>query len=102
MAVVGQTATAFFDEDDVKNLRTGIMWKAKIQPVADMVLNEAMGRDARESCTFHFRDKKVVADINMTDRLLANGETYVVLRRTNNPISIHTEYGCMKLTEKDQ
>lgn len=101
MTAVGQAATADFEEEDVRNLRTGAVFKAKVQPIADIELNTELGRDPRESVLIHIRDRAVAAAINMNDQLEAIGEKFRAIRRTDNPASFHVEFGCMKVTEQD-
>jgi len=87
--------------DAVVNLRTRRAFTAEIQEIADIELNAAMGRDARESVTFHISDKVAAAEILLNDLLSALGATFKVLRRSDNPASTQIEFGAMKLTAKD-
>ena len=81
------------------NLRSGLAFSAEIEPVADLELNTALGRDPRESVLFHVLDRAAAAGINQNDRLKALGAVFVVLRRQDNPASPLVEFGCMKLVE---
>ena len=83
--------------DVAVNLNSGEKFTAEIQPIADTMLNEAMGRDPRETDTFHVLDKVAASKINKGDELQALGETFTVLRRTNNPASVQIEFGCQKV-----
>lgn len=97
MATAGQDATADFEEEEVRNLRSNLAFKAKIQPIQDVELNSELGRDHRESVLMHTRDFAAAAAIEMNDRLIAVGETLQVVRRSDNPASLHVEFGCMKI-----
>lgn len=87
--------------DSVKNLRTGQSFQAEIQAVSDMELNAALGRDPRESVTLHVRDDASSAGILLNDIVTALGSRFRILRRSDNPLSIQTEFGAMKVTAKD-
>lgn len=87
--------------DSVVNVRTNRAFTAEIQPIADMELNSALGRDPRESVTFHIRDRASAAEIVLGDFLTALGERFKVLRRSDNPVMAQVEFGCMKITAKD-
>jgi len=89
--------------DAVTNTRTGRKFFAEIQPIADMELNAALGRDAREAVTFHIRDKVAAAEINLNDQITVDGlGKFTILRRSDNPISSQVEFGAMKITDKDK
>jgi hypothetical protein len=87
--------------DAVRDLRTGKWFTAEIEPVMDIEANVLLGRDARESCVFHVADRAAAAGIQMQDVLLAIGEKFSVLRRSDNPGSPQVDFGVMKLSEKD-
>lgn len=87
--------------DAVVNVRTARTFFAEIQPIKDIELNAAFGRDARESVTFHVRDRAAAAELVLNDTVTALGATYKILRRSDNPISIQVEFGAMKVTAKD-
>lgn len=88
--------------DVVKNLTTGKSFTAEIQPIADIGLNEAYGRDPRESDTFHVLDSDAADCVSKGDVLSALGVQFKVLRRSNNPASVQIEFGCQKIvTGKD-
>jgi hypothetical protein len=103
LAAVGQMATAPFEEEDlVTNLRTGKTFAAKVQPFAEFELDTTQGRDARESITVHVRDRAAAADIRPGDELATLGSKFAVLRREDNPATLHVEFRCMKIVpEKD-
>jgi hypothetical protein len=88
--------------DVVKNVRTDRPFVAEIQAVADMELNETLGRDARESVTFHILDRLAASEIVLGDELTAIGSRFRILRRSDNPVSAQVEFGAMKITEKDK
>lgn len=92
-AAVGQNATAAFEEEDVTHLPTKKIFRAKIVPVADVELNVALGRDAREAVTFHFRDQSVFQVVNDQDLVAAIGAKFRLTKRTNNAASLHLEFG---------
>jgi hypothetical protein len=101
MAAVGQNATAAFEEDDVKNLRTGQTFRAKIEPIADLELNTELGRDSRSSHWFHIRDRTV--DMGAGDELTAIGARFIILPAAapDNAASLHLKYMAMQLAGKD-
>jgi hypothetical protein len=96
-AAVGQMATAPFEEEVVTNLRTGKTFAAKVQPFAEFELDTSLGRDARESDTFHVLDRAAAADIRKGDELATLGSKFEVLRREDNPATLHVEFRCMKI-----
>lgn len=87
--------------DAATNARTGRNFVAEIQPVADMEMNAAIGRDPRESVTFHVRDRVAAAEIVLNDRINTIIGQFQILRRSDNPISAQVEFGAMKVTAKD-
>lgn len=101
MAAVGQLATADYEEEVCKNLRTGLSFRAKVQPIADMELNTELGRDAREAVTLHLRDRDAAAAQNMGDKIEAIGQTFQIVRRTDNPATVHVEFGCIEIASVD-
>lgn len=86
--------------DDV-TLADGSVVSAELEPIADMELNSAMGRDPRESDTMHVSDRTVAARIVMGAIVTALGNRFKVLRRSDNPTSPQVDFGLMKLTDKD-
>lgn len=94
---VGQQATADFEEEDVKNLRTGISFRAKISPIQDTSLNTELGIDSRATDIFYVSDRSV--EIKALDKLEAIGSRFQVLPRKtpNNPASLHLEFHCQCL-----
>jgi hypothetical protein len=96
-AAVGQIATAPFEEEVVTNLRSGKSFTAKVQPFAELELDSQQGRDARESDTVHVADRAAAADIRKGDQLATLGSKFEVLRREDNPGSLHVEFRCMKI-----
>jgi hypothetical protein len=101
MAMAGQTATAVFEEDDAKNLRTGKTFRAKIEPLADLELNTELGRDPRASHWFHILDRTV--DMAAGDEVTALGARFKILPAAapDNAASLHLKYLAMQLTVKD-
>jgi hypothetical protein len=97
--VIADRAPSFGDA--VRDLRTGILFTAEIEEVADIESNMLLGRDARESVIFHVSDRAAAAGIDQDDTLSAIGATFSVLRRTDNPASPQVDFGAMKITEKD-
>lgn len=97
LTAVGQMATAPFEEDLVTNLRSGKIFNAKIEPVVELELDTDLGRDARESDNFHVRDRAAAADIRKGDQLLALGSKFEVLRRKDDPATLHIEFRAMRL-----
>ena len=89
--------------DAVTNLRTGLKFVAEIEEVADIALNTELGRDPRENTIFHVRSKLAADGIRAGDRLSALGAAFLVLAgaRTDNPVSLQVDFGCMKITNKD-
>lgn len=103
-AAVASRAPSFGDQ--VKNLRTGRIFTAEIEAVADIEANVVLGRDARESEMFHVERRFCGAgrpgEMRLNDELSALGERFVVLRESDNPAKAQVEYGAMRLTEKDE
>ena len=101
MAAVGQGATAAFEEEAVKNLRTGLVFRAKIEPLADLELNTALGRDPRSSHYFHVRDRAV--DLVAGDEVTALGARFEILVGVapDNAASVHLKFLAMQLTAQD-
>lgn len=93
-----------FTGDVITNLRTDVQFVGEVEEIQDIELNTELGRDARESMLVHVQGRNL--DIEEGDRLQVQllGEIVglKVCRRKNNPASPLTEYGCMKLTDKDK
>lgn len=89
--------------DLLTNQRTGLTFRAEVEPIQDIELNTELGRDARESVTIHVFDW--TADLKLNDLVSATlmGEacTLKLLRRTANPASPMIDFGCQKMTDKD-
>lgn len=102
-AAVGQMATAAFEEEIVRNLRTGAIFRAKVAPIQDTSLNSELGIDPRATDIFYVRDKTVLGFTRAGDQFAALGAKFLVLPKNDpdNPASLHLEYHCMKLTNKD-
>lgn len=102
-AAVGQQATAAFEEEDVVNLKTGRSFRAKISTIQDTSLNSEMGIDPRATDIFYVRDRSVLGTIIANQQLSALGAKFQVLPKNDpdNPVSLHLEYHCMKLSAKD-
>lgn len=100
-AAVGQNATAAFEEEDCQNLRTGLPFRAKIEPVGDLELSTELGGDPRASDYFHIRDNS--AAINAGDEISAIGRTFKILPSgaPDNAASLHRRFKAMQLTAKD-
>ena len=95
--------------ETVTHLRTGKRFVAEYQEIPDITLNEALGRDPRESATLHVSDDTAIAILNAGDVIAINFygtvSKFQLLqgKRTNNPGSSQVEYGLMKLVPgKDQ
>jgi hypothetical protein len=90
-----------FTGDSVLNLNTGRRFVAELEEIADRELNTELGRDAREEVFVRVEDRTAMAEIDITTRLLVtlNGVdvALMVLRRSDNPVSLQTEFGCTKL-----
>ena len=101
MAAVGQRATAAFEEELVKNQRTGLVFRAKIEPLADLELNTALGRDPRSSHWFHVRDRGV--DLIAGDEVTGLGARFLILPSAapDNASSVHLKFLAEQLTDKD-
>jgi len=91
--------------ETVKNLRTGKTFKAEYEEISDIEMNEALGRDPRESATLHVQDRIAAATLFANDKIeiRMNGVTakFVVLggRRKDNPGSSQVEFGLMKFVQ---
>lgn len=88
--------------DTVVHGRTGTRFSAEIEEVSDIESNMLLGRDARESVIFHVADRRVAGLVGLNDEIEALGETFRVLRRTDNPSSPQVDFGAMKVTGKDE
>jgi hypothetical protein len=94
MQMAGQTATATFEEVTVKNLRTGLVFRAKIQPLpSDVSLKTELGVDPRATDVFHVRDKSVLRGIKATDLFFSEGARFMYLPAVapDNPAVLHLE-----------
>lgn len=98
-SAVGQQATAVFEEEDVLNLRTNVVFRAKISPIQDTSLNTELGIDPRATDIFYVRDRRVCSKTIPGDQFSALGATFTVLPANDpdNPASLHLEYHCMKI-----
>lgn len=105
-AAAGQRATAAFEEDEVKCLRTEQIFRAKIEPIEDVSLNESTGRDARASDIFHVRkgQKADPIDLRALDIVTALGSRFQILpgKNPDNPACLHRIFHAMKLENCDQ
>lgn len=101
--VIDSRSPAF--ADSVTNLRTGLVFLAELEEIADQELNTLLGRDPRESIIFHVRDRKAAADIGADGKtgemIEVLGQKFIVVRRTDNPVSAQVDFGAMKWTEND-
>lgn len=73
----------------------------EIQAIQDIELNAELGRDARETVTFHVADRDKAAQIKLNDVVIALGQQFRILRRSDNPLTIQVEFGAMKVTDND-
>ena len=87
--------------DAATNDRTKRNFTAEIEPIADMEMNEALGRDKREAVLFHIRDRAAADELVTGDTVSTLFGKFKILRRSNNPISLQVEFGAMKVTNKD-
>lgn len=84
----------------VVNLRTGLEFRAEVEPVADMILNTELGRDARESVLLHVaRDEaeQLAKKDDVEFVLFGQLERHRILRRSYNAANPLVEFGCMKI-----
>lgn len=95
-AAIGQNATAAFEEEDCKNLRTGLPFRAKIQPISDIELLTELGLDNREVCMIHTRDAAAAKCINDQELISFLDKKWRVVKRMDNPVSLHTDFVCIK------
>ncbi len=95
-AVAGQNATAAFEEEDCKNLRTGLTFLAKIQPINDIELLTELGQDNREVCMVHTRDSAAAKGINDQEVISFLENKWRVVKRMDNPASLHTDFIAIK------
>lgn len=90
----------------VVNLATGDKFNAEIEMVQDIEINDALGRDSRESVLMHVRNRISASKLNIGGivqiPLLGRNEKFAILRRTDNPADPQIEFGLMKQTDKDQ
>lgn len=88
----------------IVNLATGWKFNAEIEPIQDIELNEALGRDARESVLMHVRDRKALLELNLTGivqiPLLGRNEKFSIIRRRDNPADPQIEFGLMKIVKE--
>jgi len=95
-AAAGQIATAAIEEDEVKNLTNGRNFRAKIEPISDIELLTELGVDNREVVMIHTRDSAAAAEINSQDVMSAIGRKFKMIRRVNNPASLHMDFAAVK------
>lgn len=92
--------------ESFKLLRTGLKFVAEYEENQNIELNEALGKDPRESGTIHVQDDAAASAILVNDLLTVTlfGQAcklQVLQRRRDNPGSPLTEFGVMKVTTKD-
>jgi hypothetical protein len=95
-AAVGQNATAAFEEETITNERTGKSFLAKVQPITDLALLEAIGQDSREVVTIHTRDQAAANDLNEGDVLSTLNNSFKSIRTMANPASLHVAFICIR------
>ena len=102
LAVAGQTATAFVEEDSAKNLRTGRLFSVKVDPQGYLAIVGATSKDLREKIKIYTRDRAAALEILPTDELFVIGEKWRVLAdsRIDNPAGIHISFECIKIYEE--
>lgn len=90
-AVAGQQATAVFEEDVVTHLPTGKTFSAKIVPIEDVSLNDALGIDPRATDVLYIRDKSVQSWVAPQDVVSALGNKYKIVpaKAPNQPATLH-------------
>ncbi len=101
--VIGERLT--FTGDTVTNLRNGKTFTAELEEVPDIELTTELGRDPREQVILHVADRAAVALQVVNDRcqVLINGQTVVLqlIRRSDNAVSLQTDFYCQKVTPQD-
>lgn len=100
-AQAGQAATAPHEEEDCKNLRSGVTFRAKIQPISDLVLTTDTAIDPRASDFFNLRDRTTV--ILVTDEILSAGGRFQILPGAvpDDAMTVHRKFLAMQLTDQD-
>lgn len=92
-----QSATA----ENCRNLRTGALFLAEIEEIADTELNTELGRDAREQLLMHVLDKTQAACIRSQEKIAVQlygvWTTFTVVRRKDNPADPQVEFGLVKI-----
>lgn len=96
-----------FTGENCVNLRTGTKFIAEYQESQNIELNEALGKDLRESGTIHVSDRAAAADLlngtRITINLYGSDHQFEILQqRIDNPGSYQIEFGVMKITAKDR
>ena len=95
-AAVGQMATAAIEEETITNERTNKSFLAKVQPVTDITLLEALGQEGREVVSIHTRDQVAANDVNKGDILNTLNNSFKAIRTIANPASLHTDFICIR------
>ena len=87
--------------DPVINLRTGLTFRAEIEPLSDLDLVTELGRDSRASHYFHVGDR--AADIAAGDKVTALNAMFQILvgPAPDNAANPLRRFLAMQLTGKD-
>lgn len=86
-----------FSGDTATNQTNGREFTVEVEDVADIELNTALGRDARESVIIHTQDREAAEELVLGTRISVIGSLFKVLRREDNPAKLQVEFGLMKI-----
>ncbi len=99
---------ANYTTDPVRNLRTGVVFYAEIEPVSPIDLEMVFGsKDGRQMVVFHVSSDVQAAGIKETDQcqFTQYGKTviYKIVDRQNNDANPMTDFPAVQVvTEKDR
>jgi hypothetical protein len=94
---------ASFTTDPVKNLRTGLVFTAEIEPVDPLLAQTELGEDAREVVILHVTDDVEAGYIRSQDlvqfQLFGSMVKYKIVKRRNNAANVQTDFWAMQVVD---
>jgi hypothetical protein len=85
--------------ENCRNLDDGTFFTAEVEEIQDIELNTEFGRDAREQVTMHVSDRaaamKLWSQERVSVQLYGQWNTFIIIRRKNNPASPQVDFGLM-------
>ena len=90
-----------YTSDPVVNLRTGVVFRAEIEPVDSLLAQAELGEDAREVVCLHIRNDVSAEALRSQDRVQFTlfGETviYKIVKRRNNAAGPLTDFWAIQI-----